>query len=168
MKGICKKVSLLLVVLSALVLLSGCNGEKNYTAVSDFFFSVDQGHNYGNGAKEYEVGDTIYMKVQYKVLSDDSDKKPSQVKVVLSIPKVKHVDAKYFDGQIITPKYDSVKNVTTYEFIANASKNAAGSECIFQFIPNDVGTIKMTLVYDDNVDASYDKQCTLAFVKTVE
>ena len=168
MKGVYKKITLFIVAVLALVLLTACSGEKTYSAVSDFYFSVDQGHNYGNGAKEYEVGETIYMKVQYKVLSNDNDNKPSQVKVVLSIPKVKHVDAKYFDGQIITPKYDSVKNVTTYEFTANASKNAATSECIFQFVPNDVGTIKMTLVYDDNVDASYDKQCTLAFVKTVE
>ena len=36
---------------------------------------------------------------------------------------------------------------------------------MIQFIPNAVGSITMTLVYDDNVDPSYDIQSTLEFVE---
>ena len=79
-----------------------------------------------------------------------------------------NVDAKYMDGQVITPNYDAVKNVTTYEFTANACKDAPESECVFQFIPNAVGSITMTLVYDDHLDSSYDKQSTLEFVAPKE
>jgi hypothetical protein len=72
------------------------------------------------------------------------------------------------DGQIITPNFDAVNNVTTYEFTANASETAADQECVIQFVPNAVGEVPMTLVFDDNVDASYDKQSTLIFVEKKE
>ena len=138
----------------------------SYSAASGFFYSADKGHSYGDGTKEYEVGETVYMKVMYKVTSNKSD--VSQVRVVLTIPSVQNVDARYMDGQVITPNYDAVNNVTTYEFTANASKSASESECVIQFIPNAPGSITMTLVYDDNVDPSYDKQNTLVFVESTD
>ncbi len=165
MKMLRKKISLLLVVITIMTCLTGC-GEPKYKASCDFLYSSDKGHTYGNGTKEYEIGDTVYMKVKYKVTSNK--KKTSQVKVVLTIPNAKNVDAKYMDGQIITPNYDAVNNVTTYEFTANASKDSSEQECVIQFIPNKAETVKMTLVFDDNVDSSYDKQSTLEFVEAKE
>lgn len=153
--------SVLLVALAA-VSLTGC-GETTYTASSGFFYSADKGHTYGDGTKEYAVGETVYMKVKFKVTSDE--KKTSQVKVVLTIPNVQNVDAKYMDGQVITPNFDAANNVTTYEFTANASKEPTEQECVIQFVPNAVGSVTMTLVYDDNVDSSYDIQSTLEFVE---
>ena len=135
-------------------------------ATSGFFYSSDKGHSYGDGTKEYEVGETVYMKVMFKVTSDSS--KTSQVKVVLTIPNVENVDAKYMDGQVITPNFDAVNNVTTYKFTANASEEAMEHECVIQFKPNAPGSVTMTLVYDDNVDASYDIQSTLEFVEAEE
>ncbi len=137
-----------------------------YTAVSGFYYSSDKGHTYGDGTKEYAVGESVYMKVKFRVASNE--KKVTQVKATLTIPNVQNVDAKYMDGQVITPNYDAVKNVTTYEFIANASNEAAESECVFQYIPNSVGTITMTLIFDDSLDPSYDKQSTLVFVEMEE
>jgi hypothetical protein len=137
--------------------------ETTYTANSGFYYSGDKGHSYGDGTKEYSVGETVYMKVMFKVNTNKS--KTSQVKVVLTIPNVQNVDAKYMDGQVITPNYDSVNNVTTYEFTANASKEAEEQECVIQFIPNAIGSVTMTLVYDDNIDPSYDIQSTLEFVE---
>ncbi len=103
-----------LVLLLAIVLmmstLSGC-GKVAYSATSGFFYSADKGHTYGDGTKEYEVGKTVYMKVKFMVTSNQ--KKTSQVRVVLTIPNVQNVDAKYMDGQVITPNFDAVKNVTT-------------------------------------------------------
>lgn len=157
--------TILLVALTA-VTLSGCTmpwTKTTYTAASGFFYSGDKGHTYGDGTKEYEVGETVYMKVKFKVTTNKS--KTSQVKVVLSIPNVQNVDAKYMDGQVITPNFDAVNNVTTYEFTANASEEAAEQECVIQFIPNATGSVTMTLVYDDNVDPSYDIQSTLEFVE---
>ncbi len=150
----------------AVTSLAGCGlfSEPTYTANSGFFYSSDKGHTYGDGTKEYAVGETVYMKVKFKVTSDS--KKTSQVKVVLSIPNVQNVDAKYMDGQVITPNFDAANNVTTYEFTANASKEPAEQECVIQFVPNAVGSVTMTLVYDDNVDSSYDIQSTLEFVES--
>ena len=155
-----KLASMLAVGLTAAT-LTGC-GEVTYTADSGFFYSSDKGHTYGDGTKEFAVGETVYMKVKFKVTSNQKD--TSQVKVVLTIPNVQNVDAKYMDGQIITPNFDAVNNVTTYEFTANAAKEATEQECVIQFVPNAVGSVTMTLVYDDNVDASYDIQSTLEFV----
>ena len=166
-----KKAFLLFLVMIAILSLTACGGsdkpkgpfKTTYTASSGFFYSGDKGHTYGDGTKEYEVGETVYMKVKYIVNSNKKD--VSQVKVVLSIPKVKNVDAKYMDGQVITPNFDAANNVTTYEFTANASKNATAQECVIQFVPNAPGSVTMTLVYDDNIDSSYDIQSTLEFVE---
>ncbi len=169
MNRITKAISTLLVIVLIATMFTGCgllsifSSSPSYTAASGFFYSGDKGHTYGDGTKEYEVGETVYMKVKFKVTSDKS--KTSQVKVVLTIPNVQNVDAKYMDGQVITPNFDAVNNVTTYEFTANASKNAIDQECVVQFIPNATGSVTMTLVYDDNVDPSYDIQSTLVFVE---
>lgn len=154
--------SVLLVALMA-VSLTGC-GETTYTASSGFFYSGDKGHTYGDGTKEYAVGETVYMKVKFMVTSNE--KKTSQVKVVLTIPNIQNVDAKYMDGQVITPNFDAANNVTTYEFTANASKEPTEQECVIQFVPNAAGSVTMTLVYDDSVDSSYDIQSTLEFVES--
>ena len=138
-------------------------GETKYSAECNFFYSADKGHSYGDGTKEYEIGDTVYMKVKFKVTSNK--KKASKVSVTLTIPKIDSVDAKYLDGQIITPEPDPINNVTTYTFTTNASKEAIDQECVIQFVPNAVGEVPMTLVFDDNVDPSYDKQSTLIFVE---
>ncbi len=157
-------VSIFLIMIMAISLI-GC-GETTYTASSGFFYSGDKGHTYGDGTKEYAVGETVYMKVKFMVTSNE--KNTSQVKVVLTIPNVQNVDAKYMDGQVITPNFDAANNVTTYEFTANASKEPTEQECVIQFIPNAVGSVTMTLVYDDNVDSSYDIQSTLEFVDSSE
>lgn len=162
MKKVKRTLTAFVVVALAISSLTGC-GKVTYSAASDFFYSSDKGHTYGDGTKEYAIGDTVYMKVKFKVTSDE--KKTSQVKVVLTIPNIQNVDAKYMDGQIITPNYDAVNNQTTYEFTANASKEAVEQECVIQFVPNAVGEVSMTLVFDDNVDHSYDKQSTLIFVE---
>ena len=159
-----KKVALLFAAILMTMLVTSCSKEPTtYSTKTQFYYSGDKGHTYGDGRKEYAVGETVYMKVVFQVKSNES--KTSQVKAVLTIPNVQNVDAKYMDGQVITPNYDAVNNVTTYEFTANASKDALESECVFQFIPNAVGMITMTLVYDDNLDGSHDKQSTLVFVE---
>ena len=178
MNNIKRALSLFLAVALSLVALAGCGSSSDnssdkksgglfsttYKAVSGFFYSADKGHSYGDGTKEYAVGETVYMKVKFKVTSNK--KSISQVKVVLSIPNVKNVDAKYMDGQVITPNFDAVNNVTTYEFTANASKDPVEQECVIQFVPNAAGSVTMKLVYDDNLDPSYDIQSTLEFVES--
>ena len=147
MNGIKKVFAVLLITVFAVVPLTGC--KTQYEAASSFSYSADKGHSYGDGTKEYAIGDTVYMKVKFKVTSNK--KKTSQVKVVLTIPKIDNVDAKYMDGQVITPNFDAVE--------------PGEYECVIQFIPNAVGSVTMTLVYDDSIDPSYDIQSTLEFVE---
>ena len=75
-----KKISTLLltviIMIGACVGLIGCgkdkseNGQTYYVAAADFFYSNDKGHSYGNGTKEYQVGETVYMKVKAKATSN--------------------------------------------------------------------------------------------------
>jgi len=162
-----KKIVLALTLVLVLLTMTGCGSKEPdpFTATTSFYYSSDGGRNYGNGAKEYEVGKNVYLKLQYKVTSGDSEKKPTPVKVTLTIPKVEFVDANYMDGQKITGRYDQVKNQTTFVFTAYASKNASTSEAVFQFIPNGEGQVKLTVDYDDNVASTYDRVNTLTFVK---
>lgn len=144
-------------------------GQTYYVAAADFFYSEDKGHTYGNGTKEYEVGEvgdtdkTVYMKVKAKVTSNKEV--PETIKIKLTIPNITSIDAKYYDGQPITPIYDAVQNVTTYEFTITAALNAQEWEFVFQFVPNAEAEVRMTLEFDDKVDSLYDKQNTVKFVK---
>ena len=92
MNKIKRTVASVLLIALAVTSLAGCGlfSGPTYTANSGFFYSSDKGHTYGDGTKEYAVGETVYMKVKFKVTSDS--KKTSQVKVVLSIPNVQNVD----------------------------------------------------------------------------
>ena len=160
-------VAIVAMIVMSLAVLTACSSvpfaKTAYTAKTDFFYSNDKGHTYGNGTKEYTVGETVYMKVLFEVTSNKS--KTSQVTATLTIPKSEAVDAQYMDGQIITPVSDPINNVTTYEFVVNASNAPITAECVIQFKPNAVGSVPMTLVFDDNIDATYDKQNTLVFVQ---
>lgn len=152
--------------------LSGCgkddseDGQAYYIAAADFFYSSDKGHSYGNGTKEYQVGETVYMKVKAKVTSNKEI--PETVKMKLTIPNITALNAKYYDGQPITPTYDAVQNITTYEFTITAALNAQEWEFVFQFIPNYAGEVSMTLVFDDHIDPVYDKQNTIKFFEDSE
>lgn len=167
-----KKISTLLltviIIIGACVGLIGCGKDKSesgqtyYVATADFFYSNDKGHSYGNGTKEYQVGETVYMKVKAKVTSNKEI--PETVKIMLTIPNITALDAKYYDGQPITPTYDAIQNITTYEFTITAALNAQEWEFVFQFIPNDEAEVSMTLVFDEHLDPMYDKQNTIKFV----
>ena len=176
-----KRITTLLLAVSIMmgicVCLSGCDDDYNtddtshagqtyYVATADFFYSNDKGHSYGNGTKEYQVGETVYMKVKAKVTSNKEF--PETVRVKLTIPSITAVDAKYYDGQPITPTYDAVQNITTYEFTVTAALNAQEWEFVFQFIPNAEAEVSMTLVFDDHIDPMYDKQNTIKFVSADE
>jgi hypothetical protein len=136
--------------------------ETQYEAAAEFYYSSDKGATYGNRTKEYAVGETVYMQVIVKATTNKS--KVEDVNVTLTIPKITAVDAKYYDGQIITPVYDAVQNVTVYEFTITASKTATEWNCVFQFIPNSEAEVSMTLEFDDKIDSKYDRQNTIKFV----
>ena len=68
-----KTVALLFMVILVVTLLSGCSKEPpTYSAVSGFYYSGDKGHTYGDGTKEYVIGETVYMEAKYRVASNES------------------------------------------------------------------------------------------------
>lgn len=160
------KKSLCLLVLSLfLFTLYGCQGDTKYTAMSDFYYSSDAGKTYGNRTKEFNVGETVYMQLIVRV--DSTSKKAEEVTVTLTIPSITAVDAKYYDGQPITPVKDDINNLTSYTFTIIASDNSSDWNFVFQFIPNSPGEITIKLEFDDNVPVLYDKQNTVKFIQPV-
>ena len=173
MKKIVSLLMVMVLMLSTCFVFTSCGDDKDddksgggtttyYVATSDFSYSYDKGHTYGNGTKEYAIGETVYLKVKAKVTTNKET--PETVKMKLTIPNITALDAKYYDGQPITPTYDAVQNVTTYEFTITAAMNAQEWEFVFQFVPNAEAEVKMMLEFDDKVESIYDKQNTLKFV----
>lgn len=143
--------------------LEDASKQTYYIAAADFFYSEDAGSNYASHRKEYSTNETIYMKLIAKVTTNKET--PETVKVKLTIPCITALDAKYYDGQPITPTYDAVQNVTTYEFTITAAMNAQEWPFVFQFKPNSAAEVKMVLEFDDKIDAMYDLQETVKFVE---
>ena len=171
MKKLVTLMMTIVVMLAACFAFTGCGGDNSsgitetyYVATAKFFYSMDKGHSYGDGTKEYEIGEAIYMKLKAKVTTNKEV--PETVKMKLTIPCITAVDAKYYDGQPITPVYDAVQNITTYEFTIIAALNAQEWDFVFQFIPNAEAEVTMLLEYDDKIDAIYDQQNTVKFIKT--
>ena len=162
--NISKRLVRTIIIGFAMFFLMGCT--KHYEAETTFGYRIGTNGKYYEWLKEVHVGETLYMTVRFHVTTNKKD--VSYVKATLTIPNSDKADITYFDGQPITPDYDPVQNVTTYEFTINASKNSAASECIIKFSPYDIGIIQMTLVYDENVDPSYDVQNTIEIVENEE
>ena len=76
MKNLQKRIALIMLSVLTVLSLSGCGaiGKTTYTANSGFYYSNDKGHSYGDGTKEYAVGETVYMKVIFKVNSNKKKK----------------------------------------------------------------------------------------------
>lgn len=158
------KLILSMLVLPIVLTLTSCEN-TTYIALSDFYYSSDAGKTYGNQTKEFVVGQTIYMQLIVRVDSNSDDL--DEINITLTIPSITSVDAKYYDGQPITPITDEILNITKYPFVIIASKTSQEWPFTFQFIPNNPGEITMTLTFDEKVNNAYDKQNTVSFVNPV-
>lgn len=167
MKKIVSLIMAVVMIASVCITLVACDEDtvdydSTYTVDSQFYYSSDAGHTYGNATKEFVVGETVYMKLITTIQS--SAEEAEVVKVKLSIPYITSVDAKYYDGQIITPVYDPVQNVTIYEFNVPTNAPADVGTFVFQFVPNSEAEVRLLLEFDDKISSIYDKQNTVKFV----
>ena len=166
-----KKISLLMtlfILFSNMFILAACKKKTkdniDYKVLKeDFFFSTDNGKHYGNGRVAYPVGKSLYMKVT--VVIETSDGEAHDVKGHLSIPKIQAIDSHFLKGQIINPEEDEDKGITTYPFEITTNEEWT---FLFEFIPNEVGTIKMKLEFDDSIAKKYDMTNTIKIVKEDE
>lgn len=171
-----KYIIILFFLLASLCAFAGCeeynndytnnndtfSSDNTYTAFSDFFYSTDKGVTYSRTVKEFDVGETVYLKLKIKILSTEND--AENIGVTLTIPNITVIDAKLFDGQPITPKYNWSENTTCYEFNVIASANAQEWDMVFKFIPNTATDLEMQLQFDDKISASYDQKNEIRFV----
>ena len=165
MKKIISSILILVVLTTVCMSLASCGETVQYSAAAEFYYSDDRGHTYGNMTKEYEVGSSVYMRVIVKVMNSNPDSTLREdVNVRITIPNATGYDGTYLDGQIVTPQNDTVQNITYYDFTVEASSAAAEHTFVFCFMPNAVSEATITLVFDDKVEAKYDRQNTIKFV----
>ena len=160
---------LILLCISSLLLsisLTSCANENEHeiTASARFYYSIDSGRTYGDSTKEYLVGETVFMQVIFT--ASTTNRRASEITATLSIPSIDAHDAHYIDGQIITPEFDPINNVTIYEFTLLASPEGTETSAVIMFIPNSPAMATMTVVFDDSVSSIHNVQNTIVFIDT--
>ena len=160
-----KKIMIFIGLLFISLILVGCRSETKYEAAVEFYYSSNSGQSYGNTSKEFITGENIYMQVIIKINSNSKSK--DTIGASLTIPNSTDVSSKYFDGQIITPVYDSVNNWTVYPLTIVATEDALEWKFVFQFIANADSNFAITLEFDDEIESIYNKQSTIVF-KNIE
>ncbi len=149
------------VMVLGLLSVGGCKKEVEYKVTEEeFYFSTDNGANYGNRRIEFPVGESVYMQVKVFIASDDEEE--HTIEGELSIPNIQSVDAYYLKGQKITPKVDEVNGVTTYPFEITTNEEWL---FFFEFVPNSAGNLDMELTFDDTIPARYDMTNTIKMVE---
>lgn len=160
-----KKIMIFIGLLFISLILGSCRSETKYEAAVEFYYSSNSGQSYGNTSKEFITGENIYMQVIIKINSNSKSK--DTIGASLTIPNSTDVSSKYFDGQIITPVYDSVNNWTVYPLTIVATEDALEWKFVFQFIANADSNFAITLEFDDEIESIYNKQSTIVF-KNIE
>ena len=156
-----KKIIALFLVLIGLLGLASCGGKTEYTVeLKEFYYSYDNGSQYGNERVELEVGKTILMKVRIQVTTNKKEK--DEVSGSLSIPNINVIDSYYIRGQKITPTIDSISNTTTYPFTISTNEIW---EFVFEFSPAAEARVQMELNFNDPVPSIYNSVYTIKFVK---
>lgn len=160
-----KKIMIFIGLLFISLILVSCRSKTKYEAAVEFYYSSNSGQSYGNTSKEFITGENIYMQVIIKINSNSKSK--DTIGASLTIPNSTDVSSKYFDGQIITPVYDSVNNWTVYPLTIVATEDALEWKFVFQFIANADSNFAITLEFDDEIESIYNKQSTIVF-KNIE
>lgn len=117
------------------------------------------------------VGGTLLGAVSGTVVYFFNSPSLDFVECELIIPNITSVDAKYYDGTVISPLIDELAGITTYPLKIGISdkKNEDITNLewsfTFQFIPNKESEISVKLIFDDNIPQQYDKISTIKFVK---
>ena len=85
------------------------------------------------------------------------------------IPNITSVDARYYDGNRITPRTDEISGAIIYPINIRTSLEEDELKeqqyWIVQFIPNKESEISIELKFDDNIAEQYDRMNTIKFVK---
>ena len=117
------------------------------------------------------VGGTLIGAVGGTVLYFFNSPSLDFVECELIIPNITSVDAKYYDGTVISPLIDELAGITTYPLKIGISDEKSEDitnlewSFTFQFIPNKESEISVRLIFDDNIPQQYDKMSTIIFVK---
>ncbi len=171
-----KKIFTLVLLVASLVgistVLSGCSSPE-FQVVSQIVYSSgsDMDWAYGDHRKEFEVGKNCYMKLNMKIQTNKSSGEKVQIPVTVTIPKIKSVDANFLDGVgNISVVNDELNNVTIYNFniLAYKSEEPIIFEVVFQFVPNEESSIKVSVEYGDMINSAYNLTSSINFVKLEE
>lgn len=159
--------------------LSGCgnseeaeNSEKDYlvvdTKIGYSSGSESEYWNYGDLRKEFPKGKLCYARIASIPYTEKFNKGDGDsIAVTYRFTGTKNCEIASYDG--ITEKKEAEdKNVTefTSKIIVTKEKKQKENAFVFQYNPNKKATeVVLEVIYDDQINPSYDQKSTITFVK---
>lgn len=156
-----------ILVISALT-ITACNDDVIYQATTRFLYSVNGGTSWSETLQEVEVNSTYYLAVEMQVVQSKETKSENIIKADITIPNTNILDC-YLDdhpGISITGTPDPINNSITYTFDVVAGTSPAKFRVIFECTPLAEGKASIYVVYDDNVNSSWDATGTIKYVNS--
>ena len=137
-----------------------------FQATTRFLYSVDGGVSWSETVQEIPVNATYYLAVEMQISQSEETKDEKVVVATITIPSTTVLDC-YLDdhpGVSITGKVDAVTNSVSYDFNVVAGTSPSKFRVVFECMPLSEGRTKVEVVYDDQVNPSWDATGTIKYV----
>jgi len=183
MKKLKKLFAMMIMVVLCIILLTGCDNsitrtfsnvfgdsKIEYQASTRFLYSQDGGKSWSETIQEVPVNETYYFAIEMQVSQSEETNDEKTVVANITIPSTNVLDC-YLDdhpGISITGDVDSVTNSVTYDFNIVAGTSPSKFRVVFECKPLSEGRTTVQVVYDDNVNSSWDASGALKYVAAEE
>jgi hypothetical protein len=137
-----------------------------FQATTRFLYSVDGGVSWSETVQEIPVNATYYLAVEMQISQSEETKDEKVVVATITIPSTTVLDC-YLDdhpGVSITGKTDAVTNSVSYDFNVVAGTSPSKFRVVFECMPLQEGRTRVEVVYDDQVNPSWDATGTIKYV----
>ena len=124
----------------------------------------DSNWSYGNQRKEFSHEDDCYVRVATTTIADKKKGVDHEILVTYRFIGVQNCSVELSDG--IAKKLESSDpNILEYQrsLYPKLEKQAAESVVIFRYSPKSTGSLKLEVIYDDQISAQYDLANTVYF-----
>ena len=163
-----KNYFLVMIIVTMVFILTGCDNKVKYQANTQFLYSTDSGISWSETLQEMEINTTYYLAISMQVVQSKETKEEKIVVASITIPNTNVLDV-YLDdhpGVTITGIPDPINNSITYKFNIVAGTSPVKFRAIFECTPLAEGKASIFVVYDDTVSESWDATGTIKYVKS--
>ena len=139
---------------------------RSYSVNTTIAYSAgdDSNWSYGNQRKEFSNKDDCYVRIATTTIADKKKGVDHEIMVTYKFTGIDICAVEISDG-IAEKKDSSNPNVIEYQraLYPKLKKNATESVVIFRYSPKSSGSIKLEVIYDDQISSQYDLANTVYF-----